>query len=164
MWWFRTHIRDDRGRTRPPRWSPADAALDASLTTDQRRNEARHARLIATDRIARSRWLVLVLWVPAAGLCVWGYSLGWRVSHEADFFTLGVLSIAGTTHAMLRFIARPRLRAMRTAAQRLVPLRCAVCGYALEGLNIEPDGCRVCPECGAAWRAVQAPGAGVTAA
>lgn len=29
---------------------------------------------------------------------------------------------------------------------------CVVCGYALAGLAIEPDGCVICPECGAAWR------------
>ena len=152
MWWFRTHIRDDRGRTHPPRWSPADAALDPSLTADQRQHEARHARLIAAERTVRSRWLVLALWLPAALLCVWGYSFGWRAGRDADLFTITVLSLAGALHASLRFVAAPRLRALRAAAQRLVPLRCAVCGYALDGLKIEPDGCRVCPECGAAWR------------
>lgn len=29
---------------------------------------------------------------------------------------------------------------------------CASCGYDLEGINFEADGCQVCPECGAAWR------------
>lgn len=28
---------------------------------------------------------------------------------------------------------------------------CKACGYNLSGLAVEPDGCRVCPECGAAW-------------
>ncbi len=31
--------------------------------------------------------------------------------------------------------------------------RCASCGYMLAGLAMEGDGCVVCPECGAAWRA-----------
>ncbi len=31
--------------------------------------------------------------------------------------------------------------------------RCAGCGYTLADLAAEPDGCVVCPECGAAWRA-----------
>lgn len=30
--------------------------------------------------------------------------------------------------------------------------RCPCCGYELSQLSIEPDGCVVCPECGAAWR------------
>jgi hypothetical protein len=29
---------------------------------------------------------------------------------------------------------------------------CAACGYDLAGHEPEADGCRVCPECGAAWR------------
>jgi hypothetical protein len=29
---------------------------------------------------------------------------------------------------------------------------CAACGYDLIGQEPEEDGCRVCPECGAAWR------------
>ena len=33
--------------------------------------------------------------------------------------------------------------------------RCANCGYVLQGLKQDDDGCAVCPECGAAWRAEQ---------
>ena len=29
---------------------------------------------------------------------------------------------------------------------------CRACGHSLSGLVVEADGCRVCPECGAAWR------------
>lgn len=29
---------------------------------------------------------------------------------------------------------------------------CGCCGYDLRGTEAEPDGCRVCAECGAAWR------------
>ena len=29
---------------------------------------------------------------------------------------------------------------------------CVACAYPLNGLAPEPDGCTVCPECGAAWR------------
>ena len=37
---------------------------------------------------------------------------------------------------------------------------CPSCGYALVGLAMADDGCRVCPECGAAWkhRRAKAPG------
>ena len=30
--------------------------------------------------------------------------------------------------------------------------RCAACGYLLEDLIVEPDGCVVCPECNGAWK------------
>jgi len=29
---------------------------------------------------------------------------------------------------------------------------CGACGYGLAEIPAEPDGCKVCPECGAAWR------------
>jgi hypothetical protein len=31
---------------------------------------------------------------------------------------------------------------------------CATCGYSLQGTQMEPDGCFVCPECGSAWKHV----------
>ncbi len=45
----------------------------------------------------------------------------------------------------------------RTFARKLSKWRlgrgaCAACGYALEGVLAEQDGCAVCPECGAAWK------------
>jgi hypothetical protein len=49
------------------------------------------------------------------------------------------------------------LRAQRAATvkvARRAMLRygwCASCGYSLEGVAAAADGCRVCPECGAAW-------------
>ena len=44
-----------------------------------------------------------------------------------------------------------RLRSVLIQAQR-----CASCAYILGGLDIEDDGCTVCPECGAAWRLKEA--------
>jgi hypothetical protein len=35
--------------------------------------------------------------------------------------------------------------------------RCPSCGYSLGDLAAQPDGCTVCPECGAAWRLGAAP-------
>lgn len=55
------------------------------------------------------------------------------------------------------FVYRSR-RAVRRIAPRIIDAflfegRCPGCGYVLDGTQIEPDGCRVCPECGAAWKA-----------
>jgi hypothetical protein len=44
-------------------------------------------------------------------------------------------------------ILDPRYRAMIAANGH-----CAACGYEIMDLPPEPDGCTVCPECGAAWR------------
>lgn len=37
---------------------------------------------------------------------------------------------------------------------------CWSCGYDLRGMTPDPDGCTVCPECGAAWRLPDPPGPG----
>jgi hypothetical protein len=43
------------------------------------------------------------------------------------------------------------LEKLETARAKLPPV-CPSCRYHLAGLPTEPDGCTVCPECGAAWR------------
>jgi hypothetical protein len=40
----------------------------------------------------------------------------------------------------------------RVRAALLAEGRCPSCGYPLHGLEQQPDGCTLCPECGAAWR------------
>lgn len=45
------------------------------------------------------------------------------------------------------------IRPDKRVLQMLLNARyCAGCLFFLEGLPAEPDGCTVCPECGAAWR------------
>ena len=66
-----------------------------------------------------------VLLAPAAGMLTWWLTLG--------------------------SVRRRRFR--RLADVYLGSGRCASCAYALAGLAAEEDGCVVCPECGAAWRA-----------
>ena len=44
----------------------------------------------------------------------------------------------------------------RRAAKLCLSRRlCPSCGYTLDGLTPEADGCRVCPECGAAWKVAE---------
>ena len=46
-----------------------------------------------------------------------------------------------------------KLLAMKMCCQEaLLNYRCGSCLYDLQGLDSEPDGCVVCPECGGAWR------------
>lgn len=51
-------------------------------------------------------------------------------------------------------VGTPTMRGMHERIhRRLAHLRmCLCCGYELEGIPAESDGCTVCPECGAAWR------------
>jgi hypothetical protein len=48
-------------------------------------------------------------------------------------------------------VLQPTFR--RAAVRRILGLGlCAGCAYELSGAPAGADGCRVCPECGAAWR------------
>ncbi len=48
-------------------------------------------------------------------------------------------------------VALPRERRERA---KVLTMRgcCGACGYGIQHVASEPDGCRVCPECGGAWR------------
>lgn len=64
---------------------------------------------------------------------------------------LGVFIVAGA----LTLVVGPlwwRSRLTRSRAAILTHGFCPSCGYCLRGIPTEDDGCRVCPECAAAWR------------
>jgi hypothetical protein len=46
----------------------------------------------------------------------------------------------------------PPANELQVARALLAEHRCASCAYDLGAVEPEPDGCTVCPECGAAWR------------
>ncbi len=58
--------------------------------------------------------------------------------------------IAGFVGLTLHEHSRHAIR--RCARALLEERRCPSCAYDLQGLAPAPDGCTVCPECGAAWR------------
>ncbi len=51
------------------------------------------------------------------------------------------------------FEIRPRVSIRAMLRQTL----CPACGYSLGVVPTAPDGCRVCPECGGAWKINGAP-------
>ncbi|MCC6427641.1 MAG: hypothetical protein IT435_12575 [Phycisphaerales bacterium] len=61
-----------------------------------------------------------------------------------------MLILAGTTAATIP-ATRGKLRSIEQLAREDPPI-CVACEYDLAGIPIADDGCRVCPECGAAWR------------
>lgn len=60
--------------------------------------------------------------------------------------------------SMFPFVYWTGWRMRRRVARAIITEgHCATCGYAIEGLVPEVDGCTVCPECGSAWRLSPAP-------
>lgn len=85
--------------------------------------------------------LVLV----AAWLLGLGGSLGLAL------FVLVLLPCAGLIAAwQVRLLVAARARWWMQ--RRLPHSQCAACAFHLDDLTPEPDGCTVCPECGAAWK------------
>lgn len=55
--------------------------------------------------------------------------------------------------AVIVMIARHRMTWPSRSARDLVSrMLCGACGYSLDRLPADDDGCTVCPECGAAWK------------
>jgi hypothetical protein len=66
--------------------------------------------------------------------------------------SLRFLPVLGPLIPLVFFaIALPRERRERAKVFTMQG-RCGACGYGLMHLTSDPDGCRVCPECGGAWR------------
>jgi hypothetical protein len=63
-------------------------------------------------------------------------------------FTMGVLAVVWVLRVRLR---RPRLLREMIDLGRS-DCRCSACTYDLIACAAQDDGCRVCPECGGAWR------------
>tara|TARA_A100000171_G_scaffold52340_1_gene70244 strand:- start:1317 stop:1796 length:480 start_codon:yes stop_codon:yes gene_type:complete len=86
---------------------------------------------------------------------VQGLRSSWSFGYLLFPFVVGVFGVvlfwAGITRpkTLRREISRlgKELELIRRTDQS-----CLVCRYALDGLVMDPDGCIVCPECGAAWR------------
>ena len=68
----------------------------------------------------------------------------------------GILLVIGAAASVPLVLVAAKVRwEERPRGRRDVPIRakrCDACGYAIDRLPVEDDGCRVCPECGAAWR------------
>ena len=73
-----------------------------------------------------------------------------RLQPELTYTMIGGIAlvlVAGTS-----WTARRARTGGGIAHDRLVLLHCAACEYDLKTVAASPDGCLVCPECGAAWR------------
>ncbi|GJM20042.1 MAG: hypothetical protein DHS20C14_22550 [Phycisphaeraceae bacterium] len=100
------------------------------------------------------------------GVALVGGFVGWVVwqvgvdpllrGHLPLFMRMVLMTVAAIVVAMLFWwwlLDWVRVRRFaRISEIYLSSGRCAGCGYDLRGLDPEPEGCVVCPECRAAWR------------
>ncbi|MCC7388765.1 MAG: hypothetical protein IT431_08340 [Phycisphaerales bacterium] len=84
---------------------------------------------------------VIALIFVAGAAAVWSESRG-----------IAILSLCMPGLALLVDATDRRRFRHRYERVRILPPACLACLYELSGLTTEPDGCTICPECGAAWR------------
>jgi DNA-directed RNA polymerase subunit RPC12/RpoP len=143
-------MHDDRGqrvRALRPGYD-ADWPTAGDVRMDELR--ARIARVIRTDQFygafggARVVFLAIVL----GGLLG---VLGALVFGITSIVAKSMMHVSGPlTFVLVRELARRR-SLFKQAEVVLEDGLCGSCGYNLHGTIPQPDGCAVCPECGAAW-------------
>jgi hypothetical protein len=108
--------------------------------------------MIKGSAFLRAKPFVLVL---AFALLVWAYS-PWSLPAAKMKKTIGLLLSWARMLFAIQMVQRrllPRTRVPNLVAALLQHGFCGCCAYDLRAAEAEPtDGCKVCPECGAAWR------------
>jgi len=141
---FRVPSADDRQRPKPMRWLWLGPPLD-------RGDAGWFRRGVRALHPAGPLFPALLLVMGVAIIGVLASTFGPFVifltvlGPVAASIILVVVTLALAIGAGLRAQVRVVRRSMLAAG------RCPSCGYGLDGLEVEPDGCVVCPECGGAW-------------
>jgi hypothetical protein len=147
---LRPPVRDDRGRRArlqhplPPPEPQSKAARQA--WHELGRIAARWTVLQSIALFAVGFWLQEPLRRLLQGPDYDGAGLGFMLRLFVLLLVLAVLAVLPTILTRRLFFRRRGRRLM------LRERRCVACDYDLRGLPPEPDGCTICPECGAAWR------------
>lgn len=150
---FRATITDDRGRHVP--LVPGESKPDLRAHPDRARR-LRAINRMPSQPVSRrdvSRGigyglLVLPVLLVAALAPAWmafGVKWPWWAT------ILAAIPI-GTLPALIILFFVRHVAAGHIARSYLLANCCASCGFDLEGTSPQPDGCHVCPECGAAWK------------
>ncbi len=157
-------ITDDRGDEHPvihiaTDRLPADKTRRRSFRLE--RPEDHESDLEAAFRIGgQVRWWEHHQWSAVRVLVSWLWPIGWLsllVFAAMTWVSLGTGGTALVVTAALCWIGWSltlgRAKALRERARLAsLPPVCLACMADLTGVGPEPDGCTVCPECGAAWR------------
>jgi hypothetical protein len=143
----------------PPHWQLGLVPHAPHHPHAPRHDQLAHVRAILRG-ISYARRTRLI-GAAAAGVILGGglYLLFLRHFGPADARGTAIISlIVGTTVAWATFRLGARPVDIALANQLLLACRlCACCSYDLADLKPEPDGCTICPECGAAWDLRSAP-------
>ncbi|MCC5821808.1 MAG: hypothetical protein LAT64_00810 [Phycisphaerales bacterium] len=138
-------IRDDRGQARTIRPPRGAGVMRTGLSAGQELWRD-YARVVRNGR----SWIYhMVISGTCVGLAAGAASAALSgPSHQTMY---GVVAVGLIAVAVVNPIAIRRRRS-KLAGQLAWFSECLACAYPLDELEPDPDGCTVCPECGAAWR------------
>ncbi len=138
--WRVKHLDDRRRPVRLVRFGPARVLSPAALWGTLRGAAAHRATYLSIFVVAMLGSLVAL-----------AVKVGPLVLAVAMFSPVSSTLIVLVSITLVALLAAWSDRGDRLANDMVRAGRCAGCAYSLEGLGPEPDGCTVCPECGAAW-------------
>jgi len=140
-----TRVRDHRGQTHTMRAASTDGSFGSGLSVGQQLWKE-YARAVRNGRSPLYHGLI------SGGCVVLAVIVILEALNGSKHPTVSILVGIGLLAAAVASPIQNRRRRHRMAAQLAWFSECLVCAYPLAELEPEPDGCTVCPECGAAWR------------
>ncbi|MFI4898504.1 MAG: hypothetical protein ACIARR_11840 [Phycisphaerales bacterium JB059] len=72
--------------------------------------------------------------------------------HGNAYWAIPIGLVVGILGPVVMMLVLRRLMLPRLVRAYVAEGFCGSCGFTIRGLEPEEDGCRVCPECGCAWR------------
>lgn len=144
------NIIDDRGRRVP---LVAHEVLLASTERSRRLRDASNLpRGKPTSTEVRRGVVVAIVALPLMALATLGPLYAIIRLRPPTWAMIPLLLGVCVVPAAITFVFARWIGARRIASIYRRAGMCASCGYDLLATESESDGCRVCPECGAAWR------------
>jgi len=128
---------DDRGKHTRIRWWRADPS--------------RTGRAVLW--LWRPLWPVVILVFIPSALVILALFNGPMIVAMVLFSPFASMLIVVAMSLMLASLAGVRTYLRESASAMARAGECPSCGYRLDRLEIAPDGCSTCPECGSAWKA-----------
>lgn len=153
MAWLGASTTDDRGRMVPVPLPGSTRAPSSRFKGDPELGAVmvRLAESIQMSRGVVVRRLLLVPFVVAAMVVVQVFMF--RFTGTPPWVWLVGLFLMMMVFATLMIRVRQRGHTRRIVATLLYMGRCPSCAYSPAGVPVQPDGCVICPECAAAWKA-----------
>jgi len=144
---FRLFITDHRGNTHRISLAQLNqmdlSSRESDAAKELRKRAALYGIVLGAVVITAATGMYQAI-APGLGLPIGG----WRGLFVQIAITTPFVLFTG----MLIMPRIARARSGRLVSALLAESRCGRCAQPLDGLEPEPDGCTVCPECGAAWK------------